>query len=184
MLTDEKVIAQTYRWIEEFIIGMNICPFARREVVRGTVRIVVVRSQSEQVALQELMNEVAWLDEHSETETTLLVYPGLCSRFDDYLDFVDDAETLMSQQGCEGIYQLATFHPLYCFAGSDPDDAENYTNRSPYPMLHILRESGLSDAIDRFGDTSTIPERNIQLMEKTGVSALQAILLTCMQSGD
>ena len=184
MLTDEKVIAQTCHWVEEFIVGMNVCPFARREVVRGTVRIVVVRSLDVSVALEELMSEISWLDQHDETETTLVVYPALFKRFDDYLDFVDDAESLMAEQGCEGIYQLATFHPNYCFAGAEDDDVANYTNRSPYPMLHVLRESSLTDAIDRFGDTDRIPERNIQLMEETGVEVLKALLSRSMSAGE
>ena len=179
-LTEEVVLAQTKAWVRSFIIDLNICPFAQREIERGSVRFVVVRSKMTEVALEELMAEISWLDQHPETETTLVIFPTLFNDFMSYLDFVDDAEQLMFDQGCEGVYQLATFHPKYCFAGAQESDVTNYTNRSPYPMLHILRESSLDKAIEFYGDTSGIPDRNIELMETTGQAALAQLMHQCM----
>ena len=183
-LTEELVIAQTKAWVDSFIVGKNVCPFARREIERGSVRFVVVRTRETSVALEELIAEADWLDQHPETETTLMIFPTLCSDFMSYLDFVDDAEQLMFEQGCEGVYQLATFHPKYCFAGADDGDVSNYTNRSPYPMLHLLRESSLDKAIEFYGDTSGIPDRNIELMERTGEPALIELMRQCMNQAE
>ncbi|GAB3483710.1 DUF1415 domain-containing protein [Marinomonas epiphytica] len=181
-LTDDLVTAQTMKWVNEFIIKLNVCPFAKREVERESVRIVVLRSKKIDVALQELMTEIEWLDQHSETETTLLVFPTLLNDFHRYLDFVDTAENLMYDQGCEGVYQVATFHPNYCFAGAEPEDESNYTNRSPYPMLHLLRESSLDKAIEFYGDTSRIPEDNIEKMQALGNAELEQKFVACMQA--
>lgn len=183
-LTEELVTEQTKAWVRSFIVGMNVCPFAQREVERGSVRYVVVRSKLSSVALEELMAEVDYLDQHPEVETTLIIFPTLFSEFIQYLDFVDAAEALMFEQGCEGVYQLATFHPKYCFAGAEQEDVSNYTNRSPYPMLHIIREASLEKAIEFYGDTSAIPERNIELMENTGKAALAKLMQQCMSVSD
>lgn len=179
-LSEELVVEQTQSWVRSFIVGMNVCPFAKREVDRGSVRYVVVRSRQPNVALEELMAEIDWLDQHSEVETTLMIFPTLFSDFMSYLDFVDDSEQLMFEQECEGVYQLATFHPKYCFAGAEEGDVSNFTNRSPYPMLHILREASLEKAIEFYGDTAEIPERNIKLMETTGHEALAKLMQQCM----
>ena len=117
------------------------------------------------------MVEVQWLDEHSETATTLLVFPTLFKNFDHYLDFVELAESMLVDQGYEGVYQLATFHPDYCFDGAEPDDAANYTNRSPYAMVHLLREESVEQAIAFYGDTDAIPERNIAKLTAMGSCA-------------
>lgn len=179
-LTEELVIAQTKEWVRSFIVGMNVCPFAKREVERESVRYVVVRSRQMDVALEELIAEVNYLDQHPDTETTLMIFPTLFQDFMHYLDFVDASEQLMFEQGCEGVYQIATFHPKYCFAGAEEDDVSNYTNRSPYPMLHLIREASMEKAIEFFGDTSSIPERNIKLMEQTGQVALAQLMQQCM----
>ncbi|CUB03382.1 DUF1415 domain-containing protein [Marinomonas fungiae] len=179
-LTEELVIAQTQKWVSSFIVAMNVCPFAKREVDRGSVRYVVVRSRQASVALEELMAEINFLDQNPEVETTLMIFPTMFQDFVSYLDFVDDSEELMYEQECEGVYQLATFHPKYCFSGTEEGDVSNYTNRSPYPMLHILREASLEKAIDYYGDTAGIPERNIKLMEETGHEALAKLMQQCM----
>lgn len=181
LLSDELVTAQTMKWVKDFIVTLNVCPFAKREVEKESVRCVVVRSKKIDVALEELMSEIQWLDEHSETETTLLVFPTLFKDFHRYLDFVETAENLMFNQGCEGVYQLATFHPDYCFSGAEPDDVSNYTNRSPYPMLHILREESLDKAIEFYGDTTDIPNQNIIKMETLGKHKLDSIFTLCMK---
>jgi hypothetical protein len=178
---DGAVKAQTLHWVRDFIVAHTICPFAQREVEQDSVRIEVVRSKKIAVALEELMAEVAWLDEHKDTETSLLVFPTLFRDFEHYLDFVDLAESLLAEQGYEGIYQLATFHPDYCFADAEPEDAANYTNRSPYPMLHLLREASLENAIAAYGDTEQIPARNIAYLEAMGSEAAEAIRARCLR---
>ena len=155
-------------WVRNFIVAQNVCPFAQREVERASIRVEVVRSKKLEVALEELMVEVQWLDEHPETETTLLVFPTLFKHFDHYLDYVELAESILAEQGYEGVYQLATFHPDYCFEDAEPDDASNYTNRSPYAMVHLLREASVEKAIEFYGDTSVIPERNVAHLTAMG----------------
>ncbi|HDZ48123.1 hypothetical protein LCGC14_0025870 [marine sediment metagenome] len=179
MNTDNEIVVQTLNWVRTFIVAENICPFAQRELERESIRVAVVRSKKIEVALEELMVEVQWLDEHPETETTLLVFPTLFKSFDHYLDFVELAESILVDQGYEGIYQLATFHPNYCFEDAEPDDASNYTNRSPYSMVHLLREESVEKAIEFYGDTEVIPERNIAKLTAMGSDVAEQRLQRC-----
>lgn len=179
MNTDNEIVVQTLNWVRTFIVAENICPFAQRELERESIRVAVVRSKKIEVALEELMVEVQWLDEHPETETTLLVFPTLFKSFDHYLDFVELAESILVDQGYEGIYQLATFHPDYCFEDAEPDDASNYTNRSPYSMVHLLREESVEKAIEFYGDTEVIPERNIAKLTAMGSDVAEQRLQRC-----
>ncbi|MCB8887809.1 DUF1415 domain-containing protein [Vreelandella malpeensis] len=180
-VTDDAVINQTRAWIEDFIVAEDICPFARRELEADRVRIQVVRSKKFDVALEELAAELQWLVDHPETETTLLVLPTLFKHFEHYLDFVELAEQLVEALGFEGVFQLASFHPDYCFDGADPMEASNFTNRSPYAMVHLLREESVEQAIAFFGDTSVIPERNIAHLDALGSEEAQARLERCMK---
>lgn len=178
--TNHSVVEQTLKWVGSFIVEQNICPFAKRELERDAIRVEVVRSKKVEVALEELVAELAWLDEHPETETTLLVFPTLFKSFDHYLDYIDLAESLLAELGYEGIYQLATFHPDYCFADTEPEEAANYTNRSPYAMVHLLREASVEKAIEFYGDTSVIPERNIAHLTAMGNAKAEAYLQACL----
>jgi hypothetical protein len=180
--SDELVSLQTQNWVKKFIVALNVCPFAKREVERDSIRLSIVRSKKSNVALEELMAEITWLDENPETETSLVVFPTMFSDFHDYLDFVFMTEDLMVEQGCEGVYQVATFHPDYCFDGVDQDDVSNYTNRSPYPMIHLLREASVEKAIEFYGDTSGIPDDNIALMNTMGQQKVENILQSCLKS--
>ncbi|QRN02746.1 DUF1415 family protein [Legionella sp. MW5194] len=175
----EEVIAQTRHWVRHFIIEYGICPFAKREVDRQTLRLAVADSQNTEQALLQLMEEVSLLDRDSAIATTLLIFPRQFQSFFDYLDFLDLAEQLLNDSGYEGVYQLASFHPDYCFDHVDFNDAANYTNRSPYPMLHLLREDQVEQAIAYYGDTSRIPLRNIEKMHELGVTALEECLASC-----
>ena len=174
--SDEFIIQQTTDWIRSFIIKLNICPFAKREMDKGSVKIQVISVKKIEQALEELMVELNLLDRHPEVETTLLVFPILFKDFFEYLDFVDLAEALMLDQDYEGIYQLASFHPDYCFADVDFNDVSNYTNRSPYPMLHLLRENSVEKAINFYGNTEKIPENNIATMHKLGITKIKKLL--------
>tara|TARA_Y100000310_G_C20461064_1_gene705391 strand:+ start:221 stop:787 length:567 start_codon:yes stop_codon:yes gene_type:complete len=177
---DQQVVDQTLAWVSHFIVGHNICPFAKRELDSNTIRVEVVRSKKVDVALEELVEEMEWLNEHPEAETTLLVFPTLFKSFDHYLDYVELAEQLLVELGYEGIYQLATFHPDYCFADAEPEDAANYSNRSPYAMVHLLREASVEKAIAFYGDTAAIPERNIAYLTELGSEAAEAQLQQCL----
>lgn len=177
---DQQIVAQTVAWVRHFIVEHNICPFAKRELESCSIRVEVVRSKKVAVALEELAAEIEWLNEHPETETTLLVFPTLFKSFDHYLDYIELAENLLFELGYEGVYQLATFHPDYCFADAQPEDAANYSNRSPYAMVHLLREASLEKAIAFYGDTAAIPERNITYLTELGSDMAEKQLQRCL----
>lgn len=179
MINTDLIIAQTKKWVTDVIVAHNICPFARREVESNRVRYCVDSSDTVQARLEELIDECVYLDMHSETETTLLIYPEHLNKFDDYLDFLDLANALIIEQGFEGIYQLASFHPDYCFEGETENDPANYTNRSVYPMLHLIREASLEQALKNYPNPEKIPERNIELTRKFGLEKMQAMLKAC-----
>lgn len=172
-LPEQSISEQTLNWVRTFIIELNICPFAKGPVNKGSLRILVSESKKKAQALEDLMTEIQLMDENPAIETTLLVFADAFKDFFNYLDFADLAEQLLQVQGYEGVYQLATFHPDYYFADSEPDDVANYTNRSPYPMLHLLREDTLDKAIAAYGDTDKIPEKNITTLCQLGLEAIK-----------
>jgi hypothetical protein len=180
-ISHELAINQTKHWLQSFIVELNICPFAKREMVKNRLAIHISDEKTQANALQAMADELAFLDKNPLVETLLLVFPLSFMDFFSYLDFVDSAELLLQELGYEGIYQLATFHPDYCFANTKFDDLANYTNRSPYPMLHILREDGLEKAIDAYGDTSQIFINNIATLRALGLEKIKAIV-TCNKS--
>ncbi|EWH02571.1 DUF1415 domain-containing protein [Halomonas sp. BC04] len=169
-------LAATRTWVEHFVVAHDVCPFAGRELARDTIRYVEVEASEWEPALLTLIEECHRLDETPAVETTLLVLRHGLGDFDDYLDFLAVAEALMADQGYEGIYQLASFHPDYCFEDVEPDDPANFTNRSPWPMLHLLREASLEQALAHHADPEAIPERNIELMRRLGSEHLAANL--------
>ena len=163
------------------VIGCNFCPFAAREVKRDTIGYVVVERGDPKNGLEALATAFASLDEDEGIETMLIIFPDAFVSFDAYLQLVELSEKFLEKQGYEGIYQLATFHPLYLFAGAGKNDPANYTNRSPYPMLHLLREESLTAAIDRYPDTNTIPEKNIEYAQQKGLAAMEALRKASMK---
>ncbi len=177
--SESLVAEQTLNWVKSFVIEHNLCPFAKGAVAKNALRIKVTTTKKMAVALEELMAEIVLLDKTPIIETTLLVFENSFRDFFAYLDFIDLAERLMEEQGYQGIYQLATFHPDYYFADTDPDDVSNFTNRSPYPMLHLLKEESLEKAIAAYGDTNKIPERNIACMQKLGIEKIKRLLSAC-----
>lgn len=182
-MTDQQVISATEAWLESFIIALNICPFARREQQRKSIRYRVARPENLESALQTLIDECLYLDTKPETETTLLIFAEMFEDFDDYLDMLAIAERLLIVQNYEGIYQLASFHPAYRFEtdGEDQDDPAHYTNRSPYPMLHVIREDSIERVLVNYPNPENIPVRNIKLMRELGVKQLQSILAATYQ---
>jgi len=176
---DQQLIATTQNWLRTIIIAYSICPFAKRELERGSIRFSINHDTEIESCLLNLMLECDRLDTDSSVETTLLIYDNAFTAFDDYLDFLELAETLLIAQGYEGIYQLASFHPDYCFEGAEPDDPANYTNRSPYPMLHLLRETSIELAVATYPHPENIPQRNIELTRELGHAKMQALLAAC-----
>ena len=179
MTDSSQIIKQTQCWLSDFIIKHNICPFAKREFDRDSIHYEVVISDKLENQLQELIYSCEQLDRETEIETSLLILPNGLAGFDNYLDFLELANELMHQQGYEGVYQLASFHPDYCFDGVDVDDASNYTNRSPYPMLHLIREASLEKVLAHYPNPENIPTRNIEYTREIGKESLQILLQSC-----
>ncbi|WP_132998853.1 DUF1415 domain-containing protein [Luteimonas arsenica] len=170
-------IEDTRRWLERAVIGLNLCPFAKAVVAKGQVRMVLSEARDEAALLEQLGEELLHLrDTPAEvTDTTLIVHPQVLGDFLDYNDFLDAADGLVEELGLEGVLQVASFHPQYQFAGSDPDDIANFTNRSPWPTLHLLREDSVSRAVEAFPDPDAIVERNVETLEKLGHTGWQAL---------
>jgi len=178
-MESEAIAYVVRRWVEDLVVGLNLCPFAGRELVRNRVRFVVTEATTEEQLLAALETELALLSDDAAVETTLLIHPDVLQDFLDYNQFLDTAEQLLAQTELEGIYQIASFHPDYQFAGTAADDTENYTNRSPYPLLHILREASLARSIAAYPDVEQIPVRNIEQMKSLGREKLQALIQGC-----
>lgn len=175
-MTDRQIKKQTQAWIETVIIGLDICPFAHKVHQQDSIRYSVSKELSLERCLEALILECLRLDTAPEVATTLLIYPNAFKAFGDYLDFLALAESLLVEQGYEGVYQLASFHPDYCFEGCDESDPANYTNRSPYPMLHLIREDSLEKALASYPDPEGIPLRNMKLTRRLGKTKMEDLL--------
>lgn len=176
----ELVINQTKKWITDIVIGCNFCPFAAKEIKRNTVYYAVEIKVEIKEYLASFLKECIRLDEDENIETTLLIFPQSFKKFDDYLELISRAENLLRKKGYEGIYQVASFHPLYCFANSPMDDAANFTNRSPYPMLHILREERIDKALLHYPNPEKIPENNINFAREKGYAYMKMLRDACL----
>lgn len=153
---------QTWQWLSQVVIGLNLCPFSAMPTRENRVRLCVSEAVAEEDILAELEVQMHYLDQHAaqEVETTLLVLSQGLQNFYDYHVFLGWAEQLIKRNGWRGVYQIASFHPDYCFAGAEPDDSENLTNRSPWPILHIIREASLEKALDYFDGVEEVPDTN------------------------
>ncbi len=168
--TNEIFIANTQCWIERAVIGLNLCPFAKAVHVKKQIRYVVSSATTPEALLQHLINELELLAETSaeKIDTTLLIHPGVLGDFLDYNDFLEVADASLEELDLAGELQIASMHPQYQFADTQPDDIENFTNRSPYPTLHLLREASVDKAVAAFPEADQIFEKNIATMEKLG----------------
>lgn len=166
----DQVIAATKKWLEEAVIGLQLCPFAAGPHLNDRVRYCVSAQRSGVGLLEELSTELQALQDADplKCETTLLIHPQVLTDFLDYNDFLDECDAAVVELGFEGELQVASFHPLYQFAGTRADDIENYTNRSPYPMLHLLREVSVARAAASFPDIDGIGARNIETLRRLG----------------
>ena len=180
LVYDEKMVRPVRQWVETLVVGMNLCPFAKREMVKDRVRFATTTSITEEQLLMALRSELELLNTDPSVETTLLIHSGVLQDFCDYNQFLSYADSLLVEMGLEGIYQIASFHPDYQFDGTKPDDVENYTNRSPYPMLHLIREASLERVIADYPEVDQIPVRNKALMNDLGQDKLQALLRSCL----
>ena len=175
-LSDVQIETAVKSWIDKVIVGLNFCPFAKKEMERNTVRYAIFTTTHVNDALSNLLDELAILDHQQDVQTTLLIFPLGFADFEHYLDLLELVNSLISQGGYSGIYQVASFHPDYCFDGEDQNDPANYTNRSPYPILHILRESSIEAVLKRYPQPESIPQNNIAKARQLGSSYLQALL--------
>jgi hypothetical protein len=168
--TSEDILAATKLWVEKAVIGLNLCPFARAVYVREQIRYVVSEAETPEALLADLLVELQGLAaaDPGAVDTTLIIHPRVLGDFLDYNDFLGIADAAVVDLGLEGVIQVASFHPEYQFAGSEPDDIENYTNRSPYPILHLLREASVERAVAAFPDASEIYEKNMATMGRLG----------------
>ena len=164
------IVAATRHWLEVAVIGLNLCPFAKAVHVKQQIRYAVTQASSESELIAVLRDELLLLAkaDANEIDTTLLIHPQALTDFIDYTAFLQQADRLLRSQGHEGTLQIASFHPAYEFAGSAPDDIDNCSNRSPYPMLHLLREDSIERAVAAFPDAGEIYERNIETLRRLG----------------
>ena len=178
-LTDDQVLADTRRWIEKAVIGLNLCPFARSVYVKNQVRIVVSRARHLDAFLDELDRELDLLvnTPGDEIDTTLLVHPTLFPDFEVFNDFMGVVDDVVAEHELEGVIQVANFHPAFLFEGEAQDDPSHFTNRAPYPTLHLLREDSVERAIaSDAGDAEKIVERNIATLRGLGAEGWKALL--------
>jgi len=180
-LDEEQVTKIVRNWVQSVVIDLNLCPFARREFDNDRVRFSATDEASPEGLLLALQAELNLLLGDSNIETTLLIHPHVLEDFFDYNQFLDLADRLLVEMGLEGIIQIASFHPQYQFGGTGADDAENFTNRSPFPMLHMLREDSLERAIASYPEIDQVPIRNIELMKRMGGDKLRALLRACYE---
>jgi hypothetical protein len=166
----ETIIANTQRWLEKAVIGLNLCPFAKAVHVKKQIRYVVSAATTPEALLEELMDELRTLQDTDpdKIDTTLLIHPYVLTDFLDFNDFLDTVDIAVAEPEFNDEFQVASLHPQYQFAGTAPDDIENYTNRSPYPTLHLLREDSVDRAVAAFPDADRIVDNNIETMEKMG----------------
>lgn len=178
-MDEEALISAVRRWLNTVVIDLALCPFAAAPLQQGRVRIVASHAATDDKLLAGLQAEMALLDSDPAIETTLVVLADILGDFDDYNQFLDIADALLESLDRTGVYQVASFHPDYRFAGTASGDAENYTNRSPFPLLQFLREASIEQAVATFPDIAAIPAQNIETMNRLGTRALEERLRRC-----
>lgn len=171
-------IADTRKWLEQIVIGLNLCPFAKAVYVKDQVRFVLSDATTVEALVEELAEELVLLRDTpaEQIDTTLIVHPDVLTDFLDYNDFLDNADAAIEALDLQGILQVASFHPQYQFEGVAPDDVSNYTNRAPYPTLHLLREDSVERAVAAFPDPDVIVQRNIETLDKLGIEGWTRLL--------
>ncbi|EKO3572464.1 DUF1415 family protein [Vibrio metschnikovii] len=176
-LSPSTITEHVNQWLNDVVIGLNLCPFAAKPQRNQQIKIFVSQASREEALLQDILDQLLELDtkEAQELETTLVVVPNMLDDFMDYNFFIDWVEALIRQQDWEGIFQVATFHPHYCFAGTCPEDDENLTNRSPYPIFHLIREQSMERVLKHYPNPEAIPEINIQRVSQLSPAERKAL---------
>lgn len=182
MSTDCPHILSTRKWVRDVVIAQGFCPFAKREYDLDRIHYSVVEAVDFDGQLEQIIRECEALDADASRETSLLIFPNGLSEFENYLNFLDLAAALLKMQGYEGIYQLASFHPDYLFADMAADDPSHFTNRSPFPVVHILREASVETVLKTYSDPEIIAQRNIERTRRVGVDTLKNLLSNCIVS--
>jgi len=184
-----RVIDASQCWVETVVVRHGLCPFASRVLKNNGLRFFVSEATTNEALVDDLINELLHLSHHSrdEVETSLLIHPYVLTDFQAYNDFLDVVDAIIDEAGLHGVVQVASFHPDYQFADSDEDDAANYTNRSPFPMLHLLREASIDEAVRDWTakgrNIEDIPLNNVETLRRMGVSLLEKQLLACKEPG-
>ena len=176
-ITHKRILQEVETWLEKVVIGLNLCPFAHKPFKQKQIRLVVTECEDENCLLEKVIEECQLLEQKAEQdlETTVIIVPSMLQDFDDYNQFLDYVDALLEANNWSGIFQVASFHPNYQFAGTLPEDAENLTNRSPYPLLHLLREESLEKAIARYPHPELIPDTNIARVSQLSAKEKQAL---------
>ncbi len=177
MTSSQTAIQYTQQWLDSFVIGLNLCPFAPAVVKEKSLRISSCEMQDDRALVVAVLTELQLLQERSEQQlsTSLLIFPRALTDFDEYLGFSELANELLVEAGLDGIIQIATFHPHYCFDGAAEEDVSNYSNRSPYPMLHFIREAQLSRMLAVYPDPEAIADNNIATLKAMGKKKVLAL---------
>ena len=177
MTTDTDIISATQAWLEKAVIGLNLCPFAKAVHVKGQIRYVVSAATTPEALLEDLLNALRALQDADpeQIDTTLLIHPYVLNDFLDYNDFLDIADAAAAEPEFDDAFQIASFHPDYQFADTTPDDIENYTNRSPYPTLHLLREASIDRAVEAFPEAEQIYEKNMVTLNELGLAGWEKL---------
>lgn len=183
---DDRILCDTVRWLERAVIGLNLCPFAKAVHVKGQIHYRICHTDDLQDLLTVLREELFALHAIAPEvrDTTLLIAPDCLQSFLDFNDFLHDADGVLYAAGLEGELQIASFHPLFQFAGTDADDITNYTNRAPYPILHLIRESSIARAVEAFPQAEQIFEKNMETLEALGLQGWQAMQLSASDASD
>jgi hypothetical protein len=178
-IKDDAVIVQTKLWLEKAVIGLNLCPFAKGVHIKDQIRYFVSHATTPEELIKDLMAELEVLAEANpdKIDTTLMIHPYVMQDFLDYNDFLEVADATLEELDLDGILQVASFHPQYQFEDASPDDIDNYTNRSPFPTLHLLREDSIEKAVEAFPEAEEIYEKNIQTLRALGHEAWKKLFI-------
>ncbi|MCU7929881.1 MAG: DUF1415 domain-containing protein [Candidatus Thiodiazotropha sp. (ex Codakia rugifera)] len=184
-MSGQAAIEATRCWVSETVVGLNLCPFAASPLKAGRIRFTTCEAADQETIFRTLLSEMEQLInlDQEQVETSLVIVPAGLESFDDYLIMLDLLQAVIPETGLEGLLQLASFHPDYRFEGSDGEDPANYTNRSPFPLFHLIREDVLEHALDGYPHPETIPERNIALLRELGLEEMKRRLDACRQQG-
>lgn len=180
MPPSQQPILQTKKWIQEVVIGCYFCPFAAAAVKQNNLHYTVENSSSDAICHQAVLTELIRLDQNKEIETSFLLFTHSFDQFDDFLIMLRKAELMLKNKNYAGIYQIASFHPAYLFNHSLETDPANYTNRSPYPMLHFLREKSIKAVLKDFNDIDQVPVRNIDFARTKGLAYMKLLRDNCL----